>query len=96
MMSNRDRLVYMANQIARNFEAQGQAFAVRATADHIASFWDPRMRAQIFDMHRQAVAELDPIARDAVALLQGSGPPPHQTAATQFNDVDEVGRSDAG
>ena len=48
MMSNLERLVYMANQIARNFEAIGHDAAAAATADHIASFWDPRMKAQIF------------------------------------------------
>lgn len=96
MMSNLERLVYMANQIARNFEAQGAAFAMRATADHIASFWDPRMRAQIFEVHAQGGAGLGPVARDAIALLHGSGPPPHQTAATEFSRVDEAGHSDAG
>ena len=50
MMSNLERLVYMANQIARNFEAIGHDAAAKATADHVASFWDPRMKSQIFGL----------------------------------------------
>ena len=49
MLSSMEKLVYMANQIARAFEAQGHDEAVAATAEHIASFWDPRMRKMIFD-----------------------------------------------
>jgi hypothetical protein len=45
MMSPEDRLVYMANQIARNLAAQGEDAAVLAVADHIGAFWDPRMKA---------------------------------------------------
>src|SRR3546814_11336345 len=46
VMSTGERLIYMANQIARNLAAEGEAEAVAATAQHIASFWDPRMRAR--------------------------------------------------
>src|SRR3546814_8807414 len=42
VMSTGERLIYMANQIARNLAAEGEAEAVAATAQHIASFWDPR------------------------------------------------------
>jgi formate dehydrogenase subunit delta len=62
-----NRLAYMANQIARNFAAQGEAEAIAATAQHIRDFWDPRMRAAILECDRQA---LDPIARLAVAQLE--------------------------
>ena len=46
MMSTEEKLVYMANQIAREFAAMGEG-AAEATADHIAKFWEPRMRAHI-------------------------------------------------
>jgi formate dehydrogenase subunit delta len=95
MMSNLDRLVYMANQIARNFEALGQDHAVEATADHIASFWDPRMKAQIFKCHAAGGEPLQPIAHKAVALLVAKGAPESQTAATVFTSVDDAGGSDA-
>jgi formate dehydrogenase subunit delta len=44
-----ERLVYMANQIARNLAVQGEVEAAAATADHIDKFWDPRMKAQLLD-----------------------------------------------
>jgi formate dehydrogenase subunit delta len=68
MMSNLERLVYMANQIARNFEALGHDQAIKATADHIASFWDPRMKAKIVAC-LESGADLSPTARAAIATL---------------------------
>lgn len=96
MMSNLERLVYMANQIARNFEAIGHEAAAKATADHIASFWDPRMKAQIFELIDGGKADLTPSARHALLSLRQDGPPEHQTRATEFNDVNEAGHADAG
>ena len=61
-----DHLIYMANQIARNLAAGGEAAAVAATAQHIIDFWDPRMKAAILASDRTA---LSPIARAAVDLL---------------------------
>ena len=68
MMSNDARLVYMLNQIARNFAAQGEARAVGATAQHIRDFWDPRMKAAILASDGSA---LDRLARAAVEQLRG-------------------------
>lgn len=95
MMSTDERLVYMANQIARNLATLGADAAV-AVADHIARFWDPRMRAQILAMHRLGVATLDPVAEAAIRTLRDHGAPPHQNGATEFNSVDGLGHSDAG
>ena len=47
---SREKLVYMANQIATFFESQAHAKAVNGVADHINSFWEPRMRAQLLDI----------------------------------------------
>ena len=96
MMTNEARLIYMANQIARNLEGTGHDDAAKAVADHIASFWDPRMRAQIFAVHDGENAELSPVADAAITLLRQWGAPPPQTRATQFNGIDGAGRSDAG
>lgn len=60
------RLTYMANQIARNFAAQGDA-AAALTCQHIKDYWDPRMKAAILAGERSG---LDPIARAAVELLE--------------------------
>ncbi|MBB6125148.1 formate dehydrogenase subunit delta [Sphingobium subterraneum] len=89
MMSNRERLVYMANQIARNFAALGHDNAVAATADHIASFWDPRMRETIFACG--ADDGLGDLAGAAVARLRAGAQPAPQTPVTQLS-----GGSDAG
>ncbi|MDX3900239.1 MAG: formate dehydrogenase subunit delta [Sphingobium sp.] len=96
MMSNDERLVYMVNQIARNFATMGEGPAATATADHIASFWDPRMKARILAKYQSGDAELTAIAARAIAQLRDHGAPPAQTAATQFNAVGEAGHSDAG
>ena len=60
------RLHYMANQIAREFAAQGEAEAVAATANHLRLFWDPRMKAQILAGEREG---LSPVAAAAVEQL---------------------------
>jgi formate dehydrogenase subunit delta len=89
MSGTLERLAYMANQIARNLAAQGADAAALATADHIAAFWDPRMRAQFFALDD---AVLEPLAARARALLRERGAPPPQSAATRFAH----GGSDAG
>ncbi len=61
------RLIYMANQIARNLAAQGEAAAIAATAQHIRDFWDPRMKAAIMAVD---LVTLDPIAQAAIARLR--------------------------
>jgi formate dehydrogenase subunit delta len=93
MSSTIDTLRRMANDIARNLASMGHDKAVLATADHIDSFWDPRMKAAIFADDR---ATLSPIAREAIAFLAGGRHTEHQTRATEFNAVDEIGHSDAG
>lgn len=96
MMSNLERLAYMADQIVRNFEAIGHDASIKATADHIASFWDPRMRAQGFALLDGGGPALSPRAAAALTLLRDKGAPAPQTRATEFNDADESGHADAG
>lgn len=56
----------MADQIAMNFAFAGRDEAVASTADHIDKFWEPRMKAGIFESN---LDELSEIARDAIKLL---------------------------
>ena len=70
MMNSEERLVYMANQIAREFAHVGDPAA--ATADHIAKFWDPRMRARILAGDAQQLG-LSETASDAFQLLRARG-----------------------
>ena len=70
MMNTEERLVYMANQIARELARTGDPAA--ATADHIAKFWDPRMRARILNADPQQLG-LSDIAAGAFQLLRERG-----------------------
>ena len=93
MSSTVETLRRMAGDIARNFEALGHENAVLATADHINSFWAPRMKEALYaDDH----GLLSPIAREAIEHLQAGGDPPPQTKATVFNTAHDAGHSDAG
>ena len=65
-----DKLVYMANQIGRFFAHQGEAKAIAGIADHLARFWDPRMRAAIQAHLAAGGTGLDPLVRQAVATLK--------------------------
>ena len=63
------RLVYMANQIARNLAPQGDDAAIAQTAQHIADYWDPRMKAAIIAGDRTG---LSPLAAADIARIEAS------------------------
>ena len=65
-----DKLVYMANQIGKFFAHQGEEKAAADIANHIAQFWDPRMRKDIFAHLDAGGAGLDPFTRKAVESLR--------------------------
>lgn len=65
-----DKLVYMANQIGKFFVSQGHDKAVAGVADHLAKFWDPRMRAAIVEYVETGGGKLDPCVREAVDKLR--------------------------
>ncbi|HJQ59957.1 MAG TPA: formate dehydrogenase subunit delta [Vineibacter sp.] len=65
-----DKLVYMANQIGKFFAHEGEARAIASIADHLAKFWEPRMRVAIQAHLAQGGAGLDPLVRQAVASLK--------------------------
>ena len=69
-MTSPDRLIYMANQIGKFFESQGDGKAVPGIADHIHKFWDPRMRKAIFAHLDAGGAGLDPEVREALESLR--------------------------
>nr|WP_087575364.1 formate dehydrogenase subunit delta [Sphingomonas sp. CDS-1] len=66
VMSTEDRLIYMANQIARNVAASGGEEAVATTADHIRAFWDPAMKRRIAVLAAERPEALSSIAAAAV------------------------------
>lgn len=63
-------IVRMANQIAVAFAAAPDPAA--ATAEHIASFWDPRMRAQLRAAAAEEKSGLHPAALAAARRLDES------------------------
>ena len=65
-----EKLIHMANQVAKFFAHLGDEKAPAAIADHLAKFWDPRMRADIIGLvARGGAAALDPRALSAVQSL---------------------------
>ena len=64
-----DKLVHMANQIGKFFTSQGPGIAATGIAEHIAKFWDPRMRSTIIAHLAAGGAGLDPPVRAAVEKL---------------------------
>ena len=79
-----DKLIYMANQIAREFASQRPREVVDATWDHLWHFWDPRMRSMIVDHLQAGGMALSDIARAAVAKLADDAEPAPVTKATDF------------
>ncbi len=61
-----ERLIYMANQIARNLAVRGETAAIADSAEHIEQFWDPRMKAAILHTDPD---RFSPVARAAIELL---------------------------
>jgi formate dehydrogenase subunit delta len=65
-----DKLIMMANQIARN--VTHEADPVGMIADHIKAFWSPRMIAQITPvLSETGPARLGPVAHAALSRLVG-------------------------
>lgn len=60
-----EKLAYMANQIAGFFKTRSHEEAVAGIADHITSFWEPRMRAQFFDLLKTDKDKFDPLVQEA-------------------------------
>jgi formate dehydrogenase subunit delta len=59
-METRDT-VRMANQIATFFSGYGETAAKKEIANHINSFWEPRMRRKLFDVLAHDSADLNPL-----------------------------------
>jgi formate dehydrogenase subunit delta len=70
MQSPDEKLVYMANQIADFFRAQGEAKAVPAIADHLNKFWDPQMRKDFLRIAQRPDADLQDLVRKALPLVR--------------------------
>ena len=60
----------MANDIARNLRHLPQERAAEEIAGHIGRFWDPRMRARLYEYADAGADGLDPLVVAAVQLLR--------------------------
>ena len=65
-----EKLVRMANEIARNLRALPGNQPAAATAEHIRSFWTPGMRASLIAHVESGGAGLDPIALEGMRQLR--------------------------
>jgi formate dehydrogenase subunit delta len=68
--TGKDKLVYMANQIAAFFSVMPHEEAVAGVADHINKFWEPRMRREYFEIVEAGGAGLSPLALEAAAKIR--------------------------
>ncbi|MEM8854831.1 MAG: formate dehydrogenase subunit delta [Pseudomonadota bacterium] len=69
-MTSAERIVMMANQIARNLAVQDSDGAVAGTAEHIKKFWDSRMKAIALAHMAEGGEGLTPIAHAALERLK--------------------------
>ena len=65
-----DKLARMANQIASFFRTRPHDEAVTGIASHLSDFWEPRMRAQFFDLMAADAGRFDPLVQDAAAKVR--------------------------
>ncbi len=65
-----EKLVYMANQIAKFMESKPHDEGVTLLASHVNDFWEPRMRRQFFDIIDAGGAGLRPLVLEAAPLIK--------------------------
>lgn len=68
-MSGTNHLIYMANQIARNFGALTDDVAASKVAEHILLYWDPRMKSRIVQYAKNEASELSAVTAQAVIII---------------------------
>ena len=62
-------VVRMADDIARNLPHLSEEERTKAVANHLRSFWDPRMRDQLKAIVAADPEAVEPVVRGAAALL---------------------------
>lgn len=65
-----DKLVYMANQIAKFMESKPHDDGVAGLANHINDFWEPRMRRSLFEVLDAGGHGLRPLVLDAAPKIR--------------------------
>ena len=65
-----DRIVRMANDIAKFMESKPHQEGLTLLASHINDFWEPRMRRQLFAVLDAGGEGLRPLVIDAKGLIR--------------------------
>ena len=65
-----EKLITMANQIAKFMESKPHAEGVEGLSSHINDFWEPRMRRQLFELLDQGGEGLRPLVLDAADKIR--------------------------
>jgi formate dehydrogenase subunit delta len=68
--SPQDKLIYMANQIAKFMESKPHGEGVALLASHINDFWEPRMRRHLFAVLDTGGAGLRPLVIEAADKIK--------------------------
>ncbi|MBS3647300.1 formate dehydrogenase subunit delta [Pseudaminobacter sp. 19-2017] len=74
--SAKEKLAYMANQIATFFRSKPRDEGVAGVADHINKFWEPRMRRQFFEMIDAGGKGFDELVTAAAPKVRRPKPEP--------------------
>jgi formate dehydrogenase subunit delta len=65
-----DKIVRMANDIAKFMESKPHAEGVALLASHVNDFWEPRMRRQLFAVLDAGGAGLRPLVLEAAGAIR--------------------------
>ena len=68
--SNRAKLIYMANQIAKFMESKPHAEGLAGLSSHINDFWEPRMRKHLFEVLDAGGQGLRPLVLEAAETIR--------------------------
>ncbi|MCR8725712.1 formate dehydrogenase subunit delta [Frigidibacter sp. ROC022] len=65
-----EKLIHMANQIARFMESKPHDEGVAGFAGHVNDFWEPRMRRQFLEMVESGAEGFRPLVLEAAPLIR--------------------------
>ena len=81
-MSDDNKIIRMANQIATFFHSQPADERPGGVATHINKFWEPRMRRQFFEMVAGGEGRFHPLVIEAVPMIRRPHADPDSAVGT--------------
>lgn len=89
-LKGKDKLAYMANQIAVFFgNAMPHDEAVAGIADHLNKFWEPRLRRQLLEIVESGRGGLSPLVVEA--MMNVKIPSRSRSASDVSKNLDQGG-----